>query len=48
MTPILMTEFFLLVSSSIETILLDTFLSLVVMLTGFAGACDSKSSKWVW
>ncbi|GAB7334585.1 hypothetical protein MBLNU13_g06562t2 [Cladosporium sp. NU13] len=37
MTPILMTELFLLVSSSIETILLDAFLSVVVMLTGLAG-----------
>jgi hypothetical protein len=43
-----MTELFLLVSSSIETILLDAFLSVVVMLTGFAGACDPGSSKWVW
>ncbi|KAM0701127.1 hypothetical protein Q7P35_011488 [Cladosporium inversicolor] len=48
MTPILMTELFLLVSSSIETILLDAFLSIVVMLTGLAGACDPGSSKWVW
>jgi bacteriorhodopsin len=48
MTPILMTELFLLVSSSIETILLDAFLSVIVMLTGLAGACDPKSSKWVW
>lgn len=48
MTPILMTELFLLVSLSIETILLDAFLSVVVMLTGLAGACDAGPSKWVW
>jgi len=48
MTPILMAELFLLASASIETILLDALLSVIVMLTGFAGACDPKSSKWVW
>ena len=47
-TPILMSELFLLVSSSIQTILVDVFLTTIVMLTGLIGACESRSYKWAW
>jgi bacteriorhodopsin len=47
-TPILMSELFLLVSSSIQTILVDVFLTTIVMLTGLIGACEPRSYKWAW
>jgi hypothetical protein len=43
-----MTELFLLVSASIEVILLDVFLILIVMATGFFGAAIPSAYKWAY
>ncbi|KAJ5561379.1 hypothetical protein N7535_004154 [Penicillium sp. DV-2018c] len=47
-TPLLTTELFLLVSASIEVILLDAFLILLVMATGFYGAIIPSTYKWAY
>ncbi|KAJ5493356.1 hypothetical protein N7539_002102 [Penicillium diatomitis] len=47
-TPLLMTELLLLVSASIEVILLDVFLILIVMGTGFFGAIIPSTYKWAY
>lgn len=43
-----MTELFLLVSASIEVILLDVFLIFIVMATGFFGAVIPSTYKWAY
>jgi bacteriorhodopsin len=43
-----MTELFLLVSASIEVILVEVFLDLVVIATGLGGAVTLTSYKWAY
>lgn len=43
-----MTELFIMVSASIEVILLDVFLVFVVIATGLAGAAIPSAYKWAY